>query len=542
MGLGSIFGKTVRDSRSAALVVGGLAGLFMMGTGAPYGAAPEFATIELRQQFIAGLTALPQALRGLLGEPINLETLGGFLSWRVGNVLPVMLGLWSVLALSGTLAGEAAKGSLDLLAATPHSRRAIALQKVAGHVTALIVAMLIAGVIIWLVGVAFATLPGDEIPFGAAMGQVLLYGLLMLAAGSVAFATAPFVGRTRGMAFGLLALFASYLIASYASLSEVIAALKPLSWYTWTAGHRPLAGVADWPSLGVLALVCAALLAIGVLAFERRDLGSSSALSWLRLPALPAGIRGPFTRQLADRAGAAIAWGMGIGVYAWLIVASAKPFADSLASLPQIARLISTIYPDIDIHQPSGLLQLAFFSFATIMSGVSAATFLAAWSGDEHGGRLAVVLSAPLSRTRWFLRSGLAVYAAVAVTMLVLAVIVGLAVASQAGELLTPLIGIGILGLSVAAFAGIGLAAGGLIRSSLAAPVTAAAVIATFLLDTLGAALDLPAFVIDLSLYRHLGQPMVGTYDMAGIVACVVLAIGGLVVGAWGMQRRDMDR
>ena len=31
-----------------------------------------------------------------------------------------MLGLWSVLALSGTLAGEAAKGSLDLLASTPH--------------------------------------------------------------------------------------------------------------------------------------------------------------------------------------------------------------------------------------------------------------------------------------------------------------------------------------------------------------------------------------------------------------------------------------
>ena len=42
------------------------------------------------------------------------------MSWRVGNFLPVMLGLWSVLALSGTLAGEAAKGSLDLLASTPH--------------------------------------------------------------------------------------------------------------------------------------------------------------------------------------------------------------------------------------------------------------------------------------------------------------------------------------------------------------------------------------------------------------------------------------
>ena len=137
-GLGSVFGKTVHDSRRAALVVGIVAGLFMIGTGVPYG-APEFSTIALRQQFIAGLTALPLAVRGLLGEPINLDTMGGFLSWRVGNFLPVMLGLWPVIALSGTLAGEAAKGSLDLLASTPQSRRTIALEKLAGHLTAVIV-------------------------------------------------------------------------------------------------------------------------------------------------------------------------------------------------------------------------------------------------------------------------------------------------------------------------------------------------------------------------------------------------------------------
>jgi len=104
--------------------------------------ATEFSTIELRRIFVAGLTSLPLALRGLLGEPINLETMGGFLSWRVGNTLPVLLGLWPVIALSGTLAGEAAKGSLDLLASTPQGRRTIALEKLAGHVTAVVLAML----------------------------------------------------------------------------------------------------------------------------------------------------------------------------------------------------------------------------------------------------------------------------------------------------------------------------------------------------------------------------------------------------------------
>ena len=542
MGLRSIYSKTVRDSRRAALGVGLVAGLFMLGTGAPYGVAPEFATIELRQQFIAGITALPQALRGLLGDPIRIETLGGFLSWRVGNVLPVVFGMWSVLALSATLAGEAGRGSLDLLASTPHSRRSIALQKLAGHLTALVAAMLIFAVITYLVGEAFGSLPGDDIALSAALGQALLYGLLMLAAGSLAFATSPFVGRTRALAFGLIALFGSYLISSYASISPLIASLEPLSWYAWTAGHRPLAGVTDWPSLGLLAAVIVILLTVGVIAFERRDLGDAGALRWLRLPSLPAGVGGPFTRQLADRAATAIAWVLGIGIYAVLIVASAQAFAESIASIPQIAALIRIIYPDVDISQPSGVLQLAFFNFGSLLMGLAGASFVAGWSSDETGGRLAVVMSAPIGRIGWMLRSGLGVLAAIGLATVLLGAIVAVAVASQGGSIAEPVAGIGVLGLAAAAFAGIGLAVGGLVRASWAAPAVGYVVLATFLLDTLGAALDLPEFALDLSLYRHLGQPIAGVFEPVGMVAAAILAVGGLVVGAIGLQRRDLDR
>ena len=540
MGLRSIYAKTVRDSRRAALLVGGMGGLFMLATGAPYGL--EFGTMALREQFIAGMTALPLALRGLLGEPINIDTLGGFISWRVGNTLPVILGLWSVIALSGTLAGEAAKGSLDLLASTPQGRRSIALQKLGGHVTALAVAMVVFAVITWVTGAAFAVLPGDEIALSSALGQALLYGLLMLAAGSLAFATAPFVGRTRAAAFGLIALFAGYLINSYASLSPVIDTLRPLSWYSWTADHRPLAGVTDWPSLGLLAAVTAAFLAIGVVAFERRDLGDSAALRWLRLPSLPAGIGGPFTRQLADRTGIAIAWGVGVGIYAILIIASAEAFSTMLTSIPQIGALIKSIYPDIDLGQPAGLLQLTFFAFGSFILGLAGASFLGGWSSDEGRRRLDLVLAAPLSRARWAILSGLGVLTSVGVMTLVLAGFVAAGIASQGNDVTEPVLGVGVLGLATAAFAGIGLAVGGVVRASLAAPVAAGLVIATFLLDTLGEALDLPDAVLDLSLYRHLGQPMAGSFDPVGIAAAAVFAVGGLLVGAWGLQRRDVGR
>jgi hypothetical protein len=63
-----------------------------------------------------------------------------------------------------------------------------------------------------------------------------------------------------------------------------------------------------------------------------------------------------------------------------------------------------------------------------------------------------------------------------------------------------------------------------------------------YLLDTLGAALQLPDVVLDLSLTRHLGQPMAGAYNVAGTAACLVLAFGGVALAAFGLTRRDVTR
>jgi ABC-2 type transport system permease protein len=540
IGLASVYAKSLRDSRRAALIVGFMGGIFMLATAAPI--AAEFETLEKRQLLVTSMTALPAVFRGLLGEPINIETLGGFISWRVGNSLPVLLGLWSVIALSGTLAGEAAKGSLDLLVSTPHSRRSIALQKIVGHVTAVIVAMLIAALLLYIAGQVFATLPGDEIPLDAALGQVALYALLMLAAGAIAFAAGPMLGRSRAVAVGLLALFGMYLINSYSTISPALETLQPISWYAWTSGHRPIAGVTDWPSVGLLAGVVVALFAAGVAVFERRDLGAFAPLRWLRIPGLPRGTSGPFTRLLSDLTPAALGWGGGVGVYAALIASSAPALTDVLNQTPGLTDYIRIIYPDLDLSQPSGILQLAFFAFASLMAGLAGATFLAAWAGDENERRLDLVLSTPISRARWALRSGLSVIAAIGVFVIVLGIFVTAAVAPQGGDISAPVAGSAILGLAAAGFAGVGFAAGGLVRSSLAAPVAATVVIATFVLDTLGTALDLPDAILDLSIFKHLGQPMAGTYDFVGIAVAAILAIGGLLIGAWGLQRRDVGR
>jgi putative exporter of polyketide antibiotics len=65
-------------------------------------------------------------------------------------------------------------------------------------------------------------------------------------------------------------------------------------------------------------------------------------------------------------------------------------------------------------------------------------------------------------------------------------------------------------------------------------------VLVTYLIDLVAPPLGLPDWVHQLALTAHLGQPMVGRWDPVGIVACLVIAVGGIAIGAWGMTRRDI--
>ncbi len=47
---------------------------------------------------------------------------------------------------------------------------------------------------------------------------------------------------------------------------------------------------------------------------------------------------------------------------------------------------------------------------------------------------------------------------------------------------------------------------------------------------------------MQLSLIHHLGHPMTGSYDVPGLVLIGALAVGGLLLGAWGIGRRDIGR
>ena len=189
-GLGSVFGKTLRDSRRATIAVALVLGLLLLGVTRAVSA--EFSTVASREQMAELIRSVPPILAGLAGRVVNVETLGGYVQYKYGSFFPLIVSLWSIIALSGTLAIEARRGSLEFLAATAMTRRQIALEKLFAHIVAVTIAVAVIFVSIAIAGGAFAVLPGDAIGIDAAAGYAIWLGLVALAFGMLAFAIAPF--------------------------------------------------------------------------------------------------------------------------------------------------------------------------------------------------------------------------------------------------------------------------------------------------------------------------------------------------------------
>lgn len=537
-GFGSVFAKGLRDSRWAVLASGVGLGLLAFFTASQV--AIQFPTAADRLGLVATSRELPAVLVGMLGDPINVDRLGGFLSWRVTNFLPIILGLWSVLALSGTLASEARRGSLEFLVVTPLSRARIATAKVGVHLVGLAIATLGLAVLTVLSGAVWARLPGDDISLVDSLSHYVGMTLVALVPGALAFALAPSLGRTAAAGVGAVALFAAYIINSYASLVPALDAIRGFSWFGWTANHRPLAGVSDPLPVVVVGALAGALLVVGVLAFVRRDVGGAVNLPSFRLSERGLGLRGPGGRSFAGRLPASVLWGLGIGLYGLIIASSASTFSDALLQIPGIQRMIEQFYPDLDFSSSAAFLQLAFVGFGMLMLGLAAVVLVSGWTSDERERRLDMVLSVPLDRREWALRSGFGAQGALAVMTVIVALLLAAGAMLDGSASGGPFVGGIVAGIYAAAVAGVGIAVAGLVSPTAGIGAAAVLAVGSYLLDFIGSALRLPPVVLDLALTRHLGRPMLGEFDAAGIAVCLLLAVGGVVVGAWGLGRRDL--
>ena len=540
VGFGSIYGKTIRDSRLSFIIAAGLFGGLSLVLSAAIGTV--FPTVASRHEVDKLVTSMPASMVNLFGNATlmgpKLGTLGGYLTWKYGSLFAVGAGLWSILALSGTLAGEAARGSLDFVAASPFGKRRIALEKLAAHLTVLWLAMAFMAVLLTVASNAFGDPSlGDPIPLVGSIGFALWVGFTAMCFGGLALALAPMLGRAGSAGVAGVAMVVLWM-ASGLDLGGPLVTISP---FHWTANHIPLVGIYDWPGLALVGVVAVVFLTVGVELFMRRDLGVTSGLSLPHMPGAVLGVRGPVSRAFGDQLPRALAWGIGMGLMGGLLASLVGPFSRQVSGEANLIATFSKVFPSFDFTTAGGWLQL-YVSLFYIAAGFAATTFVSKWASDETDGRLEEILSVPMSRARWALAGGVAAIVSVVVLTVIVAVAISAGAAAGGSTAGDALLGSASLGVYAIAIVGVGFAVGGVWRTSLAAEIAALFVIATYLIDLLAPPLKLPDWFHQLALTAHLGQPMIGQWDAVGVVACVVIAVGGILLGAWGMGRRDVSR
>jgi polyether ionophore transport system permease protein len=537
-GFGSIYGKTIRDSRLAFIIAVGLLGGLALFMGAAI--SQVFPTTADRTDINKLIGGMPGQMVDLFGNPVKLGTLGGYMSWKYGSTFEFGTAFWSIFALSGTLAGEAGRGSLDFVAATPFGKRRIAIEKLAAHVTLLALALIIMAVCATLSSNMFGDASlGDQIPPLGAFGFALQVGLLALLFGGLAFALGPILGRAGAAGMSLVVMATAWIVNPFSALGPI----RLFSPFYWLFNNVPLAQTYDWPPLALVGVVAIVFLVIGVELFTRRDLGVTAGLSLPTLPGAVLGVRGLTTRSFGEQLPRALAWGIGMAVWAGILVGISGSFAQSIEKSSDLVKTFGSVFPGLDFTTAGAWLTL-FAELLYIAAGLAATTFVSKWASDEGDGRLEMLLATPKTRSLWALTGGIAAILAVAVMTILFALgtAVGAAAAGGGYSATDAVLGSTSLGLFGIAVVGVGFAVGGWWRTSIAAEIAAAVVIATYLIDLIAPPLNLPDWFQQLALIAHYGRPMVGQWDVAGVVASVVIAAAGIAIGTVGVTRRDIAK
>jgi ABC-2 type transport system permease protein len=223
----------------------------------------------------------PEFLAFFGGDAASLATTEGYLGMYGFSMLPLIIGIFSVIAGSGLLASDEESGRLDLIVAHPVSRTGLfwgrALAFVAASLGILILGWL--GFSILLGGSSLDVTWGQmALPFLPLLAQTLIFGALAL------LLSLLLPARRLAAAGAGLVLASSYLLSSLAGLNESLASVARFLPYDYFQGSDALGGL-DWASFLGLMAVSAALAMLAWWRFQRRDIRVAGEGGW-QLPGL----------------------------------------------------------------------------------------------------------------------------------------------------------------------------------------------------------------------------------------------------------------
>lgn len=516
-----VVGMVARRAVRSGLGWGAVFALVIVTTATGFKSA--YATPASRQRF-ARTVENNAGLQALFGQTHEIATVKGFTAWRCLGLLTLVGGIWALLHATRTVRGEEDSGRLELALAGETTRLLCAASAIAG-MSAGVLAM-------FAVTAAGALAVMGTGGYGATSALFFALALVAPPAAFVAIGslTSQLAGTRRqaaaiaGAAFGV-----AYAIRLVADSDDGLRWLRWASPLGWVEALRPLTGSRPL-ALVPLVVLSVGLAAIAVLLAGARDYGTSALPMSDSAPPRTLLLGSPWRLSVRLTRPGAAGWAAAITLLAGVVGLVAKSVGEAAAQSEAFAKVIERLGGQAT--GSAAYLGLSFSILAALLA-FQAAGHVAATRGEEAEGYADNLFVRPVARWSWLLGRMASALGALAVVAVLAGLAAWLSSASQGTGVALPrllLAGVNILPPAVLVLA-VGTLAHALVPRR-AVTLTYALVAWSFLVDLVGSLVNASHWILDLSIFHHLGpvpavDPRWGTaaafYVLAAVAAGAAL-------------------
>jgi len=551
--LHNVFVKTLRDCRTAMVMWGVGLGLL---TPVIFASVPVILASPVGREEIVALMRNPVVR--LFAEPVDVLSPGGYATWRLSLLLP-MLAVWAVLAFSRATRGEEESGVFELLLSVSGSRIRIVLHKLG----ALSTALAIIGIVIGVFALAGARATGVALHWDRALLFGLNASLFALMFGGITLFLSQFTRERRtaaGTAGVLLGM--SFVLASAGRVVPQGAWLGRLSPLHYFEANRPLVPESTVSIVGfaVMAAVAALFAVIALVLFVNRDIGAPclSIEAYLprrptprRLPLASWSLRSILTRHVRAIAGAALWWGLGLGSYSLVLTILLQQIQQNVSELladvarnnPAFAGLIERFIGSGGVAANMLLLNAVFTVLVVVVTGF-AVLLVNHWATEEEEGRLDLLLATSISRHRLMFAgfwAGTVALVVVAASIFVGAMLGARLVGMRLDTTRLAAASLAMVTLSLVVVS-IGYLLSGWLRARAVTGVLITLVLASFAVTLLGPLFHWPRPLLQLSIFEHYGAPLVEGLQGSRVAGQLGVAAATLAAAVVRFARKDLTR
>jgi len=501
-------------------------------------------TAASQAAFGQSISAVARQFAFLIPLPVHPETLGGYEQYKWLSGAIVMMMIWAALAGVGIGRGDEERGITEQWIAAGLSRTRLLLARSTAFGLVLLVACLASTLGIAAVAPLVQQDPNVAGELGKAAAMAA--GLFAIYAIALLISQLPAERQTAtalGVGAAVVLLIANG-IADTIDSASWIGVVSPFHWLNKTSSAAP-GGVFDLGATIGLAVTAAVLVGIAIPIFQRRDVGSG-LFSWGRHAGPPVRVasrnlllRRPFSEGLWEQRVGLAVWVVGALLLSSLMLSVTKSVADALFANPNLAAIFQRAAPG-PVY--AALLGFIWFGFALLLLAGYAVVQVSRWAAQDQEGRVEMLLSTPISRSRIIVDRALEF--AVASLLIVIGGYVGVATSLpssglqlDAGHLFTASL---LLWPFALAFGGLGVAVASR-WPRIAVPFLATFAAVEYFLGDLAPLFKLPDWMANLSIFHLYGNPITGAPPWTPAVSMLLVFVVGFGAALLLMQRRDVS-